>query len=61
MWLAEVPPELKMGDDLEPTFKQAVREYLSQTQSFDPYFLEESQGTTDTETPSADELEQWLG
>jgi hypothetical protein len=57
MWLNEVPPELKMGGDLEPTFKQAVRQYLVQTQGFDPYEFEE---TEEVATPSADELESWF-
>lgn len=61
MWLGQVPPELKMGDDLEPNFKQAVREYLSQTQGFDPYYFEESQEqTNDAAIPSADELNEWF-
>lgn len=58
-WLEEVPPTLKMGNDLEPTFKQAVREYLIQTQGFDPYEFNEEQEID--YTPSAQELNDWLG
>ena len=58
-WLRQVPSELKMGEDLEPTFKQAVIEYLVQTQRFNPYGSEES--TDDVGVPSADELNDWLG
>jgi hypothetical protein len=55
MWLDEVPPELKMGGDLEPAFREVVREYLKQTQGFDPYEFEETEAI-----PSADELESWF-
>jgi len=59
MWLGEVPSELKMGDDLEPSFKHTVRQYLLETQDFDPYEFEET--TDDVATPTADELNSWLG
>lgn len=57
-WLGQVPPELKMGGDLDPSFKQAVSQYLLQTQRFDPYEFEEA---NDDITPSVDELNDWLG
>ena len=57
MWLEEVPQELKMGNDLEPEFKKHVREYVLQTQGFDPYDNDIEQ---ETEIPSSDELEGWF-
>jgi len=56
-WLRHVPSELKMGRDLDPGFKEMVRQYLLQTQDFDPYGLEES--SEDTVIPSSDELNEW--
>ncbi len=61
MWLAEVPPELKMGGELDPNFKQAVRQYLMETQGFDPYEFEEAGGEADVAIPSANEMDEWLG
>lgn len=59
MWLTEVPSELKIGGGLEPIFKEKVRQYLIETQRFDPYEFEET--SDDVEIPSADELNEWLG
>ena len=56
-WLQEVPPELKIGNDLEPEFKMAVQQYVIQTQGFDPFdqaYTEEADSA-----PSSDELEDW--
>jgi len=57
-WLQEVPPEMKMGEDLEPGFKQAVRQYLLENYNFDPYEFEEDEEEPDI-VPSPDELERW--
>jgi len=56
-WLDEVPEELKVGNDLEPEFKQAVRQYVIDKYNFDPYELEEEKDII----PSAAELESWWG
>ena len=64
MWLAEVQqeaPYLMMGGELDPNFKQAVRQYLVETQAFDPYEMEEQTEEVDMPIPSADELNDWLG
>ena len=55
-WLNEVPPDLKMGGQLEPRFKEAVRQYLITTQNFDPYemSIEEEEAV-----PSTEDLESW--
>lgn len=67
-WLREVPDDLKELGDLKPEFKQQVRQYLMQTQNFDPF--EEEGGDDlgpeneplppedDVEAFSPDELEQ---
>lgn len=57
MWLHEVPMELKIGDNLEPAFKEGVRKYLIETQNFDPYEYEDEE---DINIPSADELNNWF-
>ena len=37
MWLKEVPSYLKMGSDLEQSFKAEVIKYLKNNYNFDPY------------------------
>ena len=56
-WLQHVPKELKMGDDLEPSFKNAVREYLRAKYGFDPYEYEQGE---EVGTPSIEEMEEWF-
>ena len=59
-WLHEVPHELKMGDDLDPAFKSAVRQYVQQRYDFDPFEYEMEYEVPD-DTPSVDELSKWWG
>ena len=56
-WLEEVPEELKFGNELEPSFKEAVREYLRTNYQFDPYEHEEEEDAT----PTIEDLESWWG
>ena len=61
-WLEEVPEDLKTGEDLAPSFKQQVRQYLIESQGFDPYELEgEGDDEVENDIPTAEDLEAWWG
>ena len=57
-WLQQVPNELKIGNELEPTFRDAVRNYEISQYGFDPFAGTETD-EPDVATPSADELADW--
>jgi len=60
-WLLQVPSDLKIGKELKPDFKNAVRSYLMETRNFDPYEYETiDEIPDDIVTPSAEDLDsQW--
>ena len=54
-WLAEVPDELKMGEELHPYLKEQVGQYVLNKYGFNPYDRE----IDEMEAPSAESLENW--
>lgn len=59
-WMEQIPheaPEFMLGDDLHPNFKNRVRQYLMQTQQFDPYDTPEDE----EHIPTDDELNAMFG
>ncbi len=50
------PARMKMGNDLEPQAKRVVRQYLKDTQGFDPYEMEAQTEEADIPILSDEEM-----